>query len=103
MFDIRLLRADPEAVKTAMNNRRADVDIDAILEIDGRRRSAIYEVEQLRARQNKAGEAIAASKRAGENADDAIAEMKSIKEQIAALEEQVRLVEEKMQEQLLLP
>ena len=101
MFDIRLLRSDPDAVKTAMKNRRADVDIDAILEIDGQRRTSIYELEQLRARQNKAGETIAASKRAGENADDAIAEMKSIKEQIAALEEQVRLVDEKMQEQLL--
>jgi len=102
MFDIRLLRADSDAVKAAMKNRRADVDIDAVLEIDGRRRSSIYELEQLRARQNKAGEAIAASKRAGENADDAIAEMKSIKEQIAALEEQARLVDEKLQEQLLI-
>lgn len=101
MFDIRLLRSDPDAVRDAMRKRRGNVDIDSILAIDGQRRTAIYELEQLRARQNKAGESIAACKRTGANADDVIAEMKSIKEQTAALEEQVREVDEKLQEVLL--
>ncbi len=101
MFDIRLLRSDPDAVRDAMKKRRGNVDIESILAIDGQRRTAIYELEQLRARQNKAGESIAACKRTGANADDVIAEMKSIKDQISVLEEQVRVVDEKLQEVLL--
>ncbi|HDP35972.1 MAG TPA: serine--tRNA ligase, partial [Candidatus Hydrogenedentes bacterium] len=101
MFDIKLLRAEPDAVKAAMARRNADVDIDGILEMDGRRRSSIYELEQLRARQNRAGEEIAARKRSGENADDVIAEMKSIKDKIAALEEETRQLDEALQAALL--
>lgn len=101
MFDIRLLRSDPDAVREAMKKRRGNVDIDSILAIDGQRRTAIYELEQLRARQNKAGESIAACKRTGANADDVISEMKSIKDQISVLEEQVRQVDESLQEVLL--
>lgn len=101
MFDIRLIRNEPERVKAAMVGRRADVDIDAILELDARRRTAIYDMEQLRANQNKAGEAIAARKRNGENADDVIAEMKSIKDAIADLEEQVKSLDEAVQNHLL--
>ncbi len=101
MFDIRLLRAEPDTVKAAMAKRRADVDVDALLEIDGKRRAAIYELEQLRAQQNKAGESIAACKRAGTSAEDVIAEMKSIKDQIAAIEEQARELDEALQTALL--
>ena len=63
MFDIRLIRQDPSGVKEAMARRRADVDIDAVLETDAQRRTAIYDMEQLRAKQNKAGETIAARRR----------------------------------------
>lgn len=97
MFDIRLIRNEPERARQAMARRRAEVNIDGVLEIDARRRSAIYEMEQLRARQNKAGEAIAARKRSGQNADDVIEEMKTIKESIARLEEQVSLLDADLQ------
>lgn len=101
MFDIRLIRNEPDRAREAMARRRAGVDIDAVLEIDARRRTAIYDMEQLRARQNKAGEEIAARKRAGENADDVIADMKSIKEDIARLEEQANRLDVELQEILL--
>ncbi len=101
MFDVRLLRAEPEAVKAAMARRRAKVDIDAVLELDGKRRTLIYDMEQLRARQNNAGEAIAAGKRSGGNADDAIAEMKEIKDAVAAIEEQTRGLDDELRDWLL--
>ncbi|HOH29825.1 MAG TPA: serine--tRNA ligase, partial [Candidatus Hydrogenedentes bacterium] len=102
MFDIRLIRTEPDRVKEAMDRRRAGVDIDAVLDTDAKRRTAIYDMEQLRARQNRAGESIAARKRSGENADDVIAEMKSIKESITVLEEQSRALDEALQQQLLI-
>ena len=101
MFDIRLLRTDADRVKAAMARRRAAVDVDGLCSIDENRRAAIYELEQLRARQNKAGETIAACKRSGEDASDVIAEMKAIKEQIADCEARAREVDDELQAALL--
>lgn len=101
MFDIRLIRSEPERVKKAMALRRAGENIDAVLEIDAQRRSAIYDLEQLRAQQNKAGESIATRKRQGEDAADVIAEIKSIKENIGGLEEKVRELDSTLQDILL--
>ncbi len=96
MFDIRLLRSEPDTVRTAMTKRRAGVDIDALLDLDARRRNMVYELDQLRARQNRAGEEIAARKRARENADDLILEMKDIKDHIASVEEEARLLDDEL-------
>lgn len=101
MFDIKLLRNSPDQVKKAMQARKCDADIDALLELEARRRSTIYQLEQLRARQNKAGERIAECKRNGEKADAVIAEMKEIKESIAALEEESRTLDDRLLQQLL--
>lgn len=101
MFDIRILRNEPERVREAMRRRRAAIDMDAIEAVDARRRASIYETEQLKAGQNRAGEEIAASKRSGGDASEAIAAMKRIKDRIAELEETVRDVDGRMQEILL--
>ncbi len=101
MFDIRILRNEPERVREAMRRRRAAIDMDAIEAVDAQRRASIYETEQLKAEQNRAGEEIAASKRSGGDASEAIAAMKRIKDRIAELEETVREVDGRMQEILL--
>lgn len=93
MLDVKLLREQPDVVREALARRGAPIDLDAILAIDARRRKLLYDVEQLRAEQNRASGEIAARKRAGENADDAIAAMKEVSDKIKALEEQVRDVE----------
>lgn len=101
MFDIRLIRSNPELVRAAMEKRNAPVDLDTILAVDARRRSAVYEMEQLRARQNKASETIAQRKKNNENADDVIAEMKQIKEESANLDLIAKQAEDDLEEILL--
>ncbi|MCF6284417.1 MAG: serine--tRNA ligase [Candidatus Hydrogenedentes bacterium] len=93
MLDIKLLRQDPGTVAAALAKRGGSFSVDAILEEDGKRRSLVHEMEQLRAEQNKASQAIGMAKKAKEDASEAIAAMKRIKEKIAALEEQVRVVD----------
>jgi seryl-tRNA synthetase len=56
MLDIRLIRSEPDAVRSALA-RRGDVAgdaIDRVLELDGRWRALTTELEELRAEQNKA-------------------------------------------------
>jgi seryl-tRNA synthetase len=101
MFDIRLVRSEPERVREAMARRRAKIDLDAVFEVDGRRRAAIFEMEQLRAAQNRASEEIAVKKRAKEDAAAAIEALRAVKTQIAELGEQVRVADEQLQEFLL--
>ena len=93
MLDIKLLRQDPTAVITALNKRGGSFAIDQVLEEDGKRRTLVYEMEQLRAEQNVASDAIGAAKKAKQDASEAIAAMKTIKDRIAVLEEQVREVD----------
>ena len=97
MFDIKLLRSEPDLVRAAMEKRNAKVDLDGGLEIDAKRRTLVYEMEQLRAEQNAASQEIGLKKRAKEDASEAIAAMKTIKEKIGALEEQVREVDAQLQ------
>jgi seryl-tRNA synthetase len=101
MFDIKLLRSDPDAVREALRKRGAAIDLDAILEVDAQRRKMVYDMEQLRAEQNRAGQEIAQRKRTNEDATDAIAAMTAIKAQIAVIEEQVREADIRLDEFLM--
>jgi len=101
MLDIKLLRQDPDAVTAALAKRGGAFSVEAILEEDGKRRALVHEMEQLRAEQNVASQAIGAAKKAKEDASEAIAAMKGIKDKIAALEEQVRTVDATLTDLLL--
>lgn len=101
MLDIKLLRQDPDAVTAALAKRGGSFSVDAIVEEDGKRRTLVHEMEQLRAEQNQASQAIGAAKKAKEDASEAIAAMKGIKDKIAALEEQVRTVDATLTDLLL--
>lgn len=94
MLDIKLLREDPEMVRAALARRGGGIDLDAVLEVDSRRRKIIYEMEQLRARQNEASKEIGARKKANEDASEAIAAVQEIKDTIAVLEAQAREADE---------
>ncbi|AWB88218.1 serine--tRNA ligase [Salinibacterium hongtaonis] len=63
MIDPQLLRENPDAVKTSQRARGASVElVDAALEADVRRRSAIAESETLRASQKALGKQVAQAK-----------------------------------------
>jgi len=56
VLDIRLIRRDPDAVRSALARRGADAaaTIDRLLELDERWRALTTELEELRAEQNRA-------------------------------------------------
>ncbi len=69
--------------------------------LDGERRATIQKVEQLRHRQRVVGEEIARRGRAKEDASDLKAEMKGVAEEIKDGDEQLRQIEDKIREFLL--
>ena len=64
MLDVKLVRQQPERLKRALSKRGLAVDVDELIEQDGRRRSLIQRVDALRAeRKRKSSEIFALGKR----------------------------------------
>jgi seryl-tRNA synthetase len=89
VLDLRLIRRDPEAVRAALARRGDDGGLDLVLALDTRRREILPRLEGLRAQQNEANQAIAAAKKSGEGADEAIAHMKQVAAEAKALNEEL--------------
>jgi seryl-tRNA synthetase len=97
VLDLRAIRRDPEPVRTALA-RRADGSAERLgelLEVDEEWRALTARVEELRAEQNVASGAIAAAKKAGEDAADAIAQMQELAGRLKALTEELRAADER--------
>jgi seryl-tRNA synthetase len=101
MLDLKFIRENPEQVKKACADKNDTADIDAILDLDNKRRELIQETESLRALQNKASQEIARLKKSGEDASSAIAEMKEVSGRVGSLSDDLRQVEESLQEKLM--
>jgi seryl-tRNA synthetase len=78
VLDLKLIRAEPERVRTALARRGRGEMVDELLSLDARRRELLPELERLRASKNTASERIGELKRGGEDADAAIAEMRDV-------------------------
>jgi seryl-tRNA synthetase len=102
VLDIKLIREDPDAVRAALARRDPALPaaIDAILERDREWRAATAEAEQLRARQRTHSEQIAQAKRAGDDATQALAEVKELSAQVKELTERARAAQEALQQAL---
>jgi len=102
MIDIKLLRENPDIVRRALENRGNPLDHDEILQFDASRRQLLYDLEQLKAEQNRASEEIARLKKAKQDASATIAAMKSVSEKARRLDEQVKQAEAGLEAKLLL-
>jgi seryl-tRNA synthetase len=102
VLDVKEIRRDPDAVRSALARRGGDVAeaVDRVLELDARRRELLPELEALRARQNEASGAIAAAKQAGEDAGEAIERMREVAAQAKALDAELAETEPRLQEAL---
>ncbi|MEK7173940.1 MAG: serine--tRNA ligase [Patescibacteria group bacterium] len=92
MLDINFIRENPDLIKEAARKKCIAVDIEKILELDGKRRSLITEVDNFRAEQNTASEHIAGM--TSEEREQAIAAMRALKEKLSQKEGELKTVED---------
>ena len=92
MLSRELLREDPERVRAGLASRNLDPRVlDAWLRLDGERRAALVEVEELKRRRNELSRAVGRAKQQG---GDAAAEMAEVARGKARIEElEARLAE----------
>ena len=96
MLDIKFIRENPDAIRTAIAAKRGDDIVEEVLNLDSDRRAIISRVEVLKNKRNTVSEEIARIKRAKENADDVIIEMKVVSDDITAMDIKLRGIEEQL-------
>jgi seryl-tRNA synthetase len=101
MLDLKRIREQPDAVRQGIVNKNEKGDVDAVLGLDARRREIIAEVEQLKNTRNVVSQEIARMKKEKLDAEAKIAEMKGVSDTIKGMDEELRDVETRMREQLL--
>jgi len=103
MLDIKVIRENPQYVKDALLKRQHDysAEIDRVLELDNQRKALILKAETMKASQNEATKKIPAMKKAGEDTTELFAQLKTLSDEIKAIDPQIREVEEELRMQIL--
>ncbi|MBE2227321.1 MAG: serine--tRNA ligase [Ignavibacteria bacterium] len=90
MLDLKLIRENPELIKQKLEARNMTTEsVDKILALDVQRREYIGEVEKLKGLRNTVSQEIARMKKEGANADDKIADMKKVSDDIKAIDDKL--------------
>ena len=96
MLDLKKIRDNKEKMTELLARKGFKADFDEILSLDEKRRSAISEVEKLKAERNKVSAEIPALKKQGKPVDNIFAEMRALGEKIAELDRTANELDEKV-------
>ena len=97
MLDIKYIRENPEEViaRLLVKGKDARADIEAILALDGERRTLITETETIKAEQNKMNKLVPQYKKEGKDVAPIFAEMKAMSNKTKEIDEKLKDVEAK--------
>ena len=90
MLDINFIRENPQIVKDAAKNKNIKIDVDELLSLDESRRKITTEIDELRAKRNTLSSEMKNQKPSPEQIEAG----KKLKDEIAALEQELQPVEE---------
>ncbi|HUH67126.1 MAG TPA: serine--tRNA ligase [Syntrophales bacterium] len=94
MLDIKFLRQNIDFVRKKMLERGQEVNLDAFITLDEKRRKVLQEVEALRNERNIASKEIGEKKKKKEDASQLIAKMSEVSNRIKELDESLKKIEE---------
>ena len=100
MHDLSHFRNNFEKLAERLATRGGAINLDGFRDLDLKRRSAISQAEQLKARKNQESVEIGKLKREGADTTERQKEVRAIADQIAALDEQVKTVDDEFQKLL---
>ncbi len=94
MLDIQFIRDNPELVQTKSEQKGyKNIDIAALLQLDSDRRVRVSQIDELRARRNTQAQEL----KAGRPTEEQITNGKMLKEEVAAAEADLAIINEKYQ------
>lgn len=96
MLDIKVIRENPDWAKQKLATRGIKgEEIDELISIDEKRRAALNDSEELKAKRNKVSKQIAEAKRNKEDASAAIADMREVGKKVKDLDAEVAKLTDK--------
>ncbi len=101
MHDPRLLSDQLESLRAQLGSRGSDVPWDTIQSLSEKRRTFIRQVEEMRHQLKQGSDRIAELKRNKQPAEEPMAALRQVREQIHTLELELRTVEEPLREHAL--
>jgi len=93
MLDIKYVRENIDHVRSKMEERGQDIDLDKFSELEQKRRDVLQEVETLRSERNTVSKEIGARKKNKEDASDLIGKMSDVSSRIKKLDDSLKDVE----------
>jgi seryl-tRNA synthetase len=100
LLDLKLIREQPDLIRSALVALNATAPLDEILSLDESRRLVVTDVESLKAKRNEGSKEVGRTKDADRRAA-LIEEMRLLGDAIAAKDEQVRVMDEELYNLLL--
>lgn len=101
MLDIRFIRENQASVEASLRSRNIKSNLSDLVSLDDKRRDLIAKSEDLKASRNTLSKQIGSMIKDGKNPEPIKNEVRQIGEQIAKLENNLRSVDENIQESLL--
>jgi len=101
MLDAKLIRSNPEKVEAALRKRNLSGALDEFLKLDERRRQILVRVEELKNFRNTSSQEVGRLKKAGQDPTELMERVREVGKEIAALDDEVKDVEEQMERILL--
>ncbi len=98
MLDLKLIRSDPERVKTALARRGAGEQVDRLLALDARRRELLPQIENAQAERKTLSKQIGEAKQRGEGAAEEMAAVQGLKETIESGKAELEQVEAELEQ-----
>ncbi len=100
MLDLNYLRQHFDEAKQRLAGRGGEDLLEQFHEVDANRRAAVTEIEGLKAKRNELSTVVARAKREGGDAEQAILESRQIGEKIKALDDNVKELDDRLQQVL---
>jgi len=101
MHDLNYFREHLAQFEQMSVDRNVAIDFAGFRALDRERREQITATENLKAERNRASEEIARRKRAGEKADELLAQMKGVSDRIKQADEQIAELDARLQQFML--
>lgn len=105
MHDLRMIREHIEVLRDGMR-RRGKLDalgpfIDRAQQVDAERRAMIQAIEERKASRNAITQEVARRKRAGDDADDLLSQSRSLGDEIARMDSELKVLEADLEKAML--
>jgi seryl-tRNA synthetase len=100
MIELKLLKDNPDIIRRALESRGEDLDLDALVALDHKRRNSITEIQNMKKEQNTLSEKVGQLKRDNRVADDLMTQARTLSDRIKEREQTLRDIEQEFADQV---